>query len=148
MKPEADRVLNNSALQLLTQILPLLPAGYAKGTTSLIAVLATMAAQEYERGAEIRANENEDMRALFRDFASLAGDPALQQALTRAAGTRDTSLAISALDVANCELRRLLIALQMHVEEMPGAAAREAERRIWAVLKASAERRLVHVPAA
>jgi hypothetical protein len=32
------------------------------------------------------------------------------------------------------------------VELLPGAEARNAERRIWQVLKASAERRLVRAP--
>ena len=79
MKPEADQVLNVSAMQLLTQILPQLPPGYAQGTASLLAVLSVMAAQEYERGAEIRSAENEDMRALFRDLAPLLEDGALNR---------------------------------------------------------------------
>jgi hypothetical protein len=44
MKPEADLVLNMSAMQLLTQILPQLPAGYAQGTASLLAVLSRASA--------------------------------------------------------------------------------------------------------
>jgi hypothetical protein len=146
MKPEADQVLNMSAMQLLTQILPQLPAGYAQGTASLIAVLSMMAAQEYERGADIRAAENADMRALFREVAPLVEDAVSKRKLNDAAETTDASLAISALDAANSELRRLLIELQTRVETLPGAAAREAERRIWTVLKASAARRLVRLP--
>jgi len=147
MRPEADQVLNMSAMQLLTQILPQLPAGYAQGTASLIAVLSMMVAQEYERGADIRAAENADMRALFVEIAHLISDATLNQKLKEAAETNDTSMAISSLDTANYELRRHLIELQMHLEGLLGAAAREAERRIWAVLKASAKRRLVRLPA-
>jgi hypothetical protein len=147
MNPEADQVLNTSAMQLLAQILPQLPAGYAQGTTSLIAVLAMMAAQEYERGADIRAAENADMRTLFRNLAPLVEDAGLKSNLTNVAEANDTSLAISALDASNHELRRMLIELQMHVEALPGADAREAEHTIWVVLKASAARRLVRLPA-
>lgn len=146
MKPEADQVLNVSAMQLLTQILPQLPIGYVQGTASLIAVLSMMAAQEYERSAEIRATENADMRMLFRDLASSV-DEGLGGKLKDAGATSDQSLAISVLDAANCELRRLLIALHAHMEALPGPAARDAERRIWALLKTSAERRLVRLPA-
>jgi hypothetical protein len=147
MKPEADQVLNMSAMQLLTQILPQLPAGYTQGTTSLVAVLSMMAAQEYERGADIRAAENADIRMLFRDIASLVEDAVLNRRLRDAAETNDASLAISSLDIANYELRRLLIELHTHIEELPSAAARAAEHRTWAVLKAAAERRLVRLPA-
>lgn len=147
MKPEADQVLNMSAMQLLTQVLPQVPAGYAQGTTSLLAVLSMMAAQEYERGADIRAAENADMRRLFVEFAPLIYNESLNRKLKDAAATRDSSMAISALDAANYELRRLLIELQAQIEALPGVEAREAEPRIWAVLKASAERRLVRLPA-
>lgn len=147
MKPEADQILNMSAMQQLTQILPQLPAGYAQGTTSLIAVLSMMAAQEYERGAHIRVTENADMRALFRDLTSSLGDVSLSKKLRDAGETSDASFAISALDTANCDLRVVLIELHAHVEALPGPAARDAERRIWALLKASAERRIVRLPA-
>jgi len=147
MKPEADQLLNMSAMQLLTQILPQLPAGYAQGTASLLAVLSMMAAQEYERGAEIRASENGDMRALFRELAPMVDDVVLKQKLSDAGERKGASLAISALDAANYELRRLLIELQTNIENLAGPDAREAERRIWSVLKASAERRLVRLPA-
>jgi hypothetical protein len=147
MKPEADQVLTTSALQLLMNLAPLLPSGYPQGTASLIAMLSIMAAQEYERGADIRAAENNDMRRLFSKLAALASDEALKTRLLAAAATQDSSLAISALDAANYELRRLLIALQAHVEQQSGENARAAERRIWVVLKAAADRRLVRVPA-
>jgi hypothetical protein len=147
MKPEADQVLNTSAFQLLMHVAPLLPSGYPQGTASLIAMLSMMAAQEYERGADIRAAENSDMRRLFAELAPHVGESSLKARLLSAAETKDTSLAISALDAANYELRRLLIELQAHVEQQPHAEAREAERRIWAVLKAAADRRLVSLPA-
>ena len=146
MKPEADQVLNTSAFQLLMNVAPLLPPGYPQGTASLIAMLSMMAAQEYERGADIRVAENNDMRSLFADVAAVAADEPLKARLREAAETKDTSLAISALDAANYDLRRLLTELQAHLEQQSGAAARDAERRIWVVLKAAANRRLVRVP--
>jgi hypothetical protein len=146
MKPEADQVLTTSAFQLLMNVAPLLPSGYPQGTASLIAMLSMMAAQEYERGADIRAAENGDMRELFGELAPRIADESLKARLVAAADTKDASFAISALDAANYALRRLLIELQAHEERQPDAPAREAERRIWAVLKASADRRLVRLP--
>ena len=100
MKPEADQILYRSAEQLQLEIAPQLRTGYAQGTVSLVAVLNIMAAQEYERGAEIRKLENDDMRALFRQLAPFAADAELRTRLEAAAATRDASLAISALDAA------------------------------------------------
>ena len=67
MKPEVDQILGLSTAQLMSQVVPLLPNSYAIGSTSLLGIMMTFAAQEYERGADIRAAENADMRALFHD---------------------------------------------------------------------------------
>jgi hypothetical protein len=42
-------------------------------------------------------------------------------------------------------LRRLLIALQIHVEDLPGGKARDAEKRIWKVLQDAAAARVVAI---
>lgn len=146
MKPDVDQILGLSAGQLLATVAPLLPAGYAQGTTSLIAFMLMLSAQEYDRAAEIRATENAELRALFAELASLAGDADLRSALADAAITKDKSLNISALNASNQALRRLLIALQAQIEDMRGPDARQAERRIWEVLRAGAARRLVRLP--
>jgi len=146
MKPDAVQLLNVSALQLFSQIAPLLPQGYPQGTASLVAILLMIAARECERGAEIRATENAEMRALLAGLARFAPDSDLKAHLLFAAGESEPALTISALDAANHELRRLLIRLQSAVEDLPGADAREAERRIWKVLRASADRRLIPAP--
>jgi hypothetical protein len=143
MNPEVDKILNFSASQLMTQLAPLLPSGYAQGSASLLSVMMMLAAQEYDRAAEIRVAENADMRALFGELAPLISDPALRADAQRAATKKDASLNISTLNTSNAEFRRLLIALQAHMEEAAGIVARTAEARIWEVLKASAARRLL-----
>ena len=146
MKPDVDQILGLSAGQLLATVAPLLPPGYAQGTTSLIAFMLMLSAQEYDRAAEIRATENAELRALFAVLAPLVEDAGLRSALTDAAATKDKSLSISALNESNQRLRRLLIALQTEIEERPGPDARQAERRIWEVLRAGAARRLLRLP--
>ena len=140
MKPDAQDILNKSADQLMGQLAPALSATYSQGTAAIMALLMKFAAKEYERGADIRAAENNDMRALFADLALRVGDTPLRKRLGEAAETRDTSLSISALNAANDELRRALIALQVWVEEN---GAREDQNRIWIVLKSMADRRVV-----
>ena len=142
MKPEVDQILGLSAGQLMGQVAPLLPNSFAIGSASLLGIMMTFAAQEYERGADIRAVENAEMRALFRDAAATVSDSALKSALAAAAATHDASLKISALNAANNELRGLLIRLQTHAEDK---GLRDLERRIWDVLKASADRRLLRL---
>ena len=142
MKPEVDQILGLSAGQLMGQMAPLLPNSFAIGSASVLGMMMMFAAQEFERGADIRAAENADMRSLFRDAAAKVGDAGLKSALSKAAATEDRSLKISALNAENTELRRVLIRLQAHAEEK---GLRDIERRIWDVLKASADRRILRL---
>ena len=140
MKPEAGDILATAADQLMGQIAPNLNAHYLQGSLAVQALLLKFAAHEYERGADIRFAENADMRALFAELAPDIGDAGLRTELMAAAATQDTSLAISALNTANGELRRLLIALQIHVED---TGDRAAQKRIWDALNIIASRRVV-----
>lgn len=140
MNPDVDQILALSANQLVGVLAPRLPGTYEIGSATTLGIMMMLSAQEYERGAEIRTAENDDLRALFKACANAIKNDALKSKLIRAAETRDTSLKISALNAENAELRRVLIALQVHCEDN-GLA--ELERRIWTVLKASAERRLL-----
>lgn len=146
MKPEVDQILGLSAGQLLGGIAPLLPTGYSQGAVSLVAFMMILSAQEYERAADIRVAENNDMRALFTSLAAQVDNAELKAKLETAAATMDSSLKISALDAANYELRRLLISLQIYVEAQPGEDARAAEKRIWQTLRALADRRALKLP--
>jgi len=140
MKPEAGDILGTAADQLMGQIAPNLNAHYLQGSLAVQALLLKFAAREYERGADIRFADNAGMRTLFAELAPNIGDAALRAQLMAAAATKDTSLAISALNAANAELRRLLIALQVHVEDLRDRAA---QKRIWDALNTIASRRVV-----
>jgi len=139
VKPEADLILGKSADQLM-DLMPDLAASYSQGSVAILALLTKFAAREYERGADIRATENADMRALFSELAPIVRNAALRTRLDAGAITRDSSLAISALNSANWDLRRLLIDLQVHIEEI---GACDAEKRIWRLLKTVAAGRAV-----
>jgi len=140
VKPDAQDILNKSADQLMGQLAPALNAQYSQGAAAVMALLMKFAGKEYERGADIRAAENADMRALFAEIAPRAGDKALRRRLEEAASSRDASLTISALNTANYKLRHTLIAVQVWTEDN---GTREDQQRIWTVLKASADRRIV-----
>jgi hypothetical protein len=138
MKPEASAILNIGAEQLMGTIAPHLDAAYLQGSAAIHALLLRFIAREYERGAAIRKAENDDMRAAFVELAPSVRDGALRARLE--AAPADDSLAISALDTVNVALRRLLIALHVHVEDI---GARDAEKRLLVLLKDMAARRAV-----
>lgn len=145
MNPEGDKILTLSAARLATTVAPLLSEVYAQSAIGLTNFMLTLVAQEYERAADLRVNENASIRGLFDELVPLVTDPQLKAKLLAAAATKDLSLKISALNAANYDLRRLLTALHVHVEEHEGAKARAAERRIWQLLKAIAEHRTVRL---
>lgn len=142
MKPEVDQILALSSQHLMGALAPQLPPGYAQGGASLLGIMMMLSAQEYDRAAEVRAAENSDMRVLFREAAPKITDAELKSVVSKAATTEDRSLRISALNAENTELRRVLIRLQAYAEEH---GDRALEGRIWDVLKASADRRLLRL---
>jgi hypothetical protein len=143
MKPEVDQILNTSAMQLIGGVAPQLSTSYAQSSASLLGFMMMLSAQEYDRAADIRAAENTDLRALFAEIADAVKDHALRTRLEAASNTEDQSLKISALDTANHELRKLLIEAQTHIETLD---ARDIEKKIWSVLRAAADRRVLKMP--
>ncbi|MBL6940271.1 MAG: hypothetical protein ISS15_18810 [Alphaproteobacteria bacterium] len=141
MSPEVPTILQLSLARLMGGITEH-GAAFAQGQMGLIGMMMTLSAKEYERGADIRHTENEDMRKLFGELAGGVGDAALKTKLSDAAKSRDESLRISVLNANNYALRRLLTEAQIYAEDH-GAA--EAQKRIWAILKALAARRLVQL---
>lgn len=141
MNPEADQILGVSAMRLMGDFAPALDTQYRQAMAQVVALLLMMSAQEYDRAADIRVAENEDMRGLFGELVPSIADAGLRGELETALAMRDNSLRISALNASNEILRRLLIRLHVHVEET-GADT----RRIWDVLKAMASRRTLTLP--
>jgi hypothetical protein len=139
MRPEVNQLLQTTGIQLAGIAAP---TAYAQGSAGLMTGLLMISAAEYDRAAETRVADNDDMRALFAALAPTVKDAGLRAQVDAAAATKDASIRISALNTANAELRKVLIALHTHVED---AGDREAQKRIWTVLNASAERRMLAV---
>jgi hypothetical protein len=141
MKPEADQILNFSAMKIIADFAPALGTQYGQGMAQVVAVLLMMAAQEYDRAADIRLAENEDMRGLFRELAPRICDADLRGELEKAAAMRDASLRISALNDSNAMLRRLLIRLHAQFDDTGADTG-----PVWRVLKSMADRRTLTLP--
>ncbi len=142
MTPETDHILNLSAMKLISEFAPALGTQYGQGMAQVVAVLMFLSAQEFERGAAIRAAENADMRAVFAALAPRIGDAALRAELQKAGAGTEGDLTISALNAVNADLRRLLIRLHAQLDDSGADAS-----AVWTVLKAMAARRTLSLPA-
>lgn len=141
MRPEVGSILGLTVQKLAMGITGE-GVAFAQGTVGLLATMLGLAAKEYDRGADIRFTENREIRALFAELAPSVTDAALRKELLEASSASDPTLRIADLNAGNYALRRLLTRLQIHAEDH---GAREAQKRIWAVLKALAQRRLVQL---
>jgi hypothetical protein len=139
MTPTAPELLYGCAAALATPPAPEEMGAFFAGKIVVVALLAGFAAQECATGSAVRVWENGVLRALLADAAGRYDDaPAADEA-----GDGDYSLA--ALDTANAELRRRLIRLHAAAE----AAGDDAlDRRILALYREMAARRMLHLPSA
>jgi hypothetical protein len=143
MKPEVDFVLRSMAETLLAEVAPAVGDGYVRRNVEAIAGLMAAAAEEYDRAAHVRVEENEALRQIFRDAAPSVIDAGLRARLETAAAERDASLRVTDLNAANDRLRALLIELHVLVEARDEEWARRIDRAVWNELRESAKRRAI-----
>jgi len=141
MRPEATRFLGVAAGHLMTKTAGALGSGYEQSSVSVMGLMLTQLADEFERAAARRVEENRALRRIFSGAADAVADDALRAKIANASTGDDPDLAVSALEQSNCELRALLIELHAYVEELDTEAARRVEAEIWRELVTSTERR-------
>jgi hypothetical protein len=103
MTPRLPDILVGQAVGLTTPLPPEAGPDYLAGRAGLLAMLASLAAQEAERGVAARVWENGAIAALLARHG--AGAPQAR-----------ADLALTALDATNADLRRRLIALHEAAE--------------------------------
>jgi len=140
VKPDVPVALQKLSLSLLLEIGPAIGVEYVQRGAGISAMMLQMAAEEWDRAAARRVEENAELRALFREAAALA-DAALGSRLREAAAGEDRDLRVSALERSNQALRGLLVELHAHVETLDSPEARRLEDAIWTELRRSTERR-------
>lgn len=141
MKPDVPVALQKLSMTLLTQVAPAVGVDYLQRNTGIAAIMLGMAAEEWDRAAARRVEENAALRALFASAAPEVGEAALREHLEEASRETDGDLRLSALDASNHRLRALLIRLHAHLETLESPGARRFEDAIWAELRRSTERR-------
>jgi hypothetical protein len=140
MRPEIPSVFATFAADLVMRVAPAITPAYHQGTISMIATMLAIAAEEWDRAASRRVEENQRLRELFQASLPIAGDD-LRSKLESLIETRDDDLRISSLTATNSALRAALIELHEFVETKESAEARKIEDRIWKELLESTERR-------
>jgi hypothetical protein len=141
MRPQVPTILGQLSGTLLVEVAPQVAADYVQKNTAVVSVILMCAAEEWDRAAQRRVDENRELRRILGEAAPLVTDPDLTSRLAESSGRSDPSLTLQALDQENDELRSLLIELQRHVEELDTPEARQIEATIWQELLASTERR-------
>jgi hypothetical protein len=142
MTPSLPDILMGYFIALTAPLPPEASGDYAAGRLGILGMLAVLAAQEAERGTAARLWENGAMRALFSRAAS-GFDGDLGGRLATAGAGADDDFSWTALDRANADLRRLLIALHEAVEERRDTAL---DTTILALYRRMAHERRLELP--
>jgi hypothetical protein len=134
MNPTAEELAAGNARVMAEEPSADAGAAFSASKIGIVNMINALVAQEQARAVDVRVAENKAIRALFAEARDWA--PALGARLAALASGADADTSIVALDRANAELRRALIALHAAIE---GNVARE--RRVIALLRLIADGR-------
>jgi hypothetical protein len=98
-------------------------------------------AEEFDRAAHRRIEENHALRRIFVGSSSVIKDDYLKKRVEKAAEKTEDNYHMSALDKLNCELQEVLIELHTHIEALEGEGARNINEAIWTELGNWTQRR-------
>lgn len=141
MKPDENLVLADFAARFATVIAPQVQPAYLASAIGMSAGILGMIAEDWDRAASRRVEENRAIRGLFARAAGLTLEPELASRLAALGQSNDDDLRLSALEAGNEALRAALIELHAAVEIMDGGPAKALNDSIWAELSASTLRR-------
>ena len=141
MKPEPDKYILTMAGSLLMHFMPSLGTDMEKKTMAQMAYVMMAAAEDFDRAASRRIEENKQLRHLFAEAISVVTDKGLIQRLEKATNTAEEDYTVTALDKNNQILRSIFIDLHRHLETLEGEKAKKLEKKLWLELAASVKRR-------
>ena len=142
MKPDVPAVLEHHAALLAARIVPQL-TGFDANSVAMMSAMLSMVAEEWDRAAAWRVEENAAIRGLFRDALPVVAGTALADRIERLASETDGDLRLHSLDASNDRLRAALGELHAVIEPMTRKDAQQLDRAIWEELRRSVERRRV-----
>lgn len=142
--PDASIVLRAIA-DLISAEHPPAAAGqsvdYGKQQLTRSPMMMLAIAQEFDRAAHWRVQENCAIRQLFAQAVEQIDDPSLKQRLAAESARIDQDFRVSVLEETNRRLRALLVELHAQVQQANDAASEKLNEAIWLELRASTERR-------
>ncbi|MCC7366470.1 MAG: hypothetical protein IT303_19085 [Dehalococcoidia bacterium] len=143
MRPPIPHTLQVVAGTLATQVLPEARTPFGQQAVGLAAQLCVLISQEFDRAVARLVEENGAVVALFARATDVVPAGELRDRLAAAAATPvpGPDLRVSALQVVNDDLRRMLIDLHAAVEQLATPEARALDAAIWDELRASTQRR-------
>lgn len=141
MRPQGDKILNIVAMTLGGTFLPLLETEYAQSQMGLTMTLLGMVAQEFDRAAHRRIEENRELIKIFSTAVTHVKDENLKKRLQAAIKKSTNDYTVTALDKLNCELLEILIDLHAHIEVLEDEDVRKIEGAIWDELEKQVNRR-------
>jgi hypothetical protein len=130
VKPDENLVLADFAQRFAGVIAPQVQPAYLAAAIGMSGGILGMIAEDWDRAAARRVEENRAIRGLFKQAAGLSLEAGLAARLATLAAGNDDDLRLSALEAGNEALRGALIALHAAVDDA-----------IWAELSASTLRR-------
>ncbi|MEP7215823.1 MAG: hypothetical protein ABI782_06175 [Anaerolineaceae bacterium] len=141
MKPEPQRVLFAIA-GALGALTPDVGSAFGQQTTGLSAALSMVLAQEWDRAASRLVEENVAVTGLLERARIVVGDDTLHEKINELVNhIPATDLRVSALQLENDQLRRLLIEVHAEVDGAEGTEKDLLNRLIWDELRESTRRR-------
>jgi len=139
--PKAEEALNLVSRGLMTTLFAESHSIYTMSDIGLMSMLLNALSQEYNRGAEVRVRDIEEMQQLFKDAAAKLGDTDLRQNLSAIVSEKPASLELAELNHFHDRCSLLLIELHTFVEERTSESWEDScNRDIWDFLERQAER--------
>ena len=86
MRPSVDRVLQQLAANLVTEVAPVVSVDYVQRNTGLVSGLLMFAAEEWDRAAQRRIEENRELRRMFAEAVIHVERPSQKGILIGASG--------------------------------------------------------------
>jgi Rad3-related DNA helicase len=137
----SDHILKTVTASLATEYLPNVVKDHERLGLFFSIFLLGAAAEETERAAHRRIEENNALREIFAQSLPVIEDKDLKSRLQLAVAKTEVDYRVTALDELNCELQEALIDLHAHVETLEGDRARAIEKAIWQELEEWTKRR-------
>jgi hypothetical protein len=134
--PRGAQALRDLAMKLAISIAPETTSAFAMANTGMVVMLMQCLAQDYDRAAEVRTTDIDEMRTLLEQLRESAPKE-MHAAIDEFLRGHAKSLRISDLDAFHAQGLELVIRLHEHVERKADAAA---DRRIWTYLTQFADR--------